>query len=259
MLGLDGFVAVYGATALAGAAVSMWAGGFTKGVVGFALPLIGLSAMASFLSFEVAVALLILPTLVANTFQSLRNGLAAALGSLGKFWRLNFVLCLTIALAAQLVVVLPDEVLFGILGASITAFGASQLAGWRPHLPAGHRGAIEVGVAVVAGFFGGISGIWGPPLVMYLLAAGIPKVEQVRVQSIGFLIGSLVLMGAHLQSGVLNAVTLPASAWLIPPTMMGLLLGVRVQDRLDQEKFRRLTLAVLMLAGLNLLRRAFFG
>lgn len=239
--------------------VAMCAGGFTKGVVGFALPLIALSAMGSFLPFNVTVALLIVPTLVANTFQSLRNGLSAALGSLWKFWRLNLVLCATIALAAQLVVVLPDEVLFGILGASITAFGASQLVGWQPHLPADHRGVIEVGVGIVAGFFGGISGIWGPPLVMYLLAAGVPKVEQVRVQSIGFLIGSVVLIGAHLQSGVLNAVTLPTSAWLILPTMIGLLLGVRVQDRLDQNRFRRLTLAVLMVAGLNLLRRAFFG
>ena len=32
--------------------------------------------------------------------------------------------------------------------------------------------------------------------------------------------------------------------------------GYRVQDRLDQERFRRLTLAVLVLTGLNLLRRA---
>jgi len=259
MLGVDGFVGAYGVAALAGAALSLAAGGFVKGVVGFALPLIAVSAMGSFLPFDVAVALLILPTLVSNVFQSLRNGLAAALGSLRKYWRLNLVLCVTIALAAQLVVVLPDAVLFGILGVSITAFGASQLAGWQPRVHVDHRGWIEVGVGIVAGFFGGISGIWGPPLVMYLLTAGVPKVEQVRVQSIGFLLGSVVLISAHLRSGVLNPVTLPASAWLILPTMVALFAGVRVQDRLDQDRFRRVTLAVLMLAGLNLLRRAFFG
>jgi hypothetical protein len=32
-----------------------------------------------------------------------------------------------------------------------------------------------------------------------------------------------------------------------------------VQDRLDQALFRRLTLIVLVVAGLNLLRRAIFG
>ena len=70
-------------------------------------------------------------------------------------------------------------------------------------------------MAVVGGFFGGLSGIWGPPLIMYLVAAELPKAEMVRAQSLSFLLGSLVLLVAHLHSGVLNAVTLPASAWMI--------------------------------------------
>lgn len=259
MVGLEGFVAAYGPIALAGAVFANAVGGFTKGIVGFALPLIALSGMGSFLPYETAVALLIMPTLFANLVQALRNGLAAALGSLAKYWRLNLILCATIGFSAQLVVLLPEDVLFGLLGVSITAFGVSQLAGWRPEFPQGHRRLIEAAVALVSGFFGGISGVWGPPLVMYLLTAGVPKVEMVRVQSISFLLGSLVLIAAHLRSGVLNSVTLPASAWLALPAMAAMFLGYRVQDRLDQELFRKATLAVLSLAGLNLLRRAILG
>lgn len=257
--GTEGFIALHGALALAGAALALGGGGFVKGVVGFALPLVALSAMGSFLPYQTAVALLIFPTLVANLSQALRNGFSAAWGSFVKFWRLHVILCLTIGFAAQLVVVLPDAVLFALLGTAITAFGGSQLAGWRPAFPHGHRHAVEAGVALVAGFFGGISGIWGPPLVMYLLTAGVPKVEQVRVQSIAFLLGSVVLIAAHLRSGVLNPVTLPVSLWLVLPAMAGMLLGYRVHDRLDQDLFRQVTLAVLCIAGLNLLRRAAFG
>ena len=94
-------------------------------------------------------------------------------------------------------------------------------------------------MAVVGGFFGGLSGIWGPPLVMYLVAAELPKAEMLRVQSLSFLLGSVVLLVAHLHSGVLNPVTLPASAWLTLPTMVAMFVGYRVQDRLDQERFRR--------------------
>ena len=90
-------------------------------------------------------------------------------------------------------------------------------------------------MALVGGFFGGLSGIWGPPLVMYLLALELPKAEMVRVQSLSFLLGSLVLLVAHLHSGVLNAVTLPASAWLVLPTMAAMFVGYRVHDRLDQD------------------------
>ena len=81
---------------------------------------------------------------------------------------------------------------------------------------------------------------------------------MVRAQSLSFLLGSVVLFVAHLRSGVLNPVTLPVSAWMVLPTMAAMFVGYRVHDRLDQAAFRRLTLAVLVLTGLNLLRRALF-
>ena len=43
------------------------------------------------------------------------------------------------------------------------------------------------------------------------------------------------------------------------PAVAGMLAGQALQDRLDQDRFRRLTLFVLVLAGLNLLRRGLFG
>ena len=163
-----------------------------------------MAVAGSFVPYEVAVALLIVPMLVSNLVQALRNGIGPALGSLRDFWWLNLVLVVMIALSAQLVLALPDRALFAILGVTVSAFGASQLAGWRPRFPMRHKAWVETGVAVVGGFFGGLSGIWGPPLVMYLVAAELPKTEMLRVQSLSFLLGSLVLFGAHLHSGVLE-------------------------------------------------------
>ncbi|HRO10447.1 sulfite exporter TauE/SafE family protein [Amaricoccus sp.] len=258
MAGLEGFVALYGVAGLLWAGASVALGGFAKGVVGFALPLIALALAGSFLPYEVGVALLIVPMLVSNLFQALRQGIGPALGSLQRFWRLNLILVAMILVSAQLVVALPDRLLFGILGGAVTFFGASQLAGWRPRFDMRHRARVETGVALVAGFFGGLSGIWGPPLVMYLVAVDLPKTEMVRTQSLSFLLGSAVLLLAHLHSGVLDAMTLPVSAWMTVPAMLGMFVGYRVHDRLDQRRFLTLTLAVLVLSGLNLLRRALF-
>ena len=144
MFGLGGFVEAYGTAALAGAALGMAAGGFSKGVVGFALPLIAFGTMASFLPVEVAVGLLVLPTLVSNLLQALRNGLGLALGSLIKYRRMIGIMMVTIAISAQLVTWLPERVLFLILGGSITAFGLSQLLGWQPFLPARFKSLAEV-------------------------------------------------------------------------------------------------------------------
>jgi uncharacterized protein len=255
----DAFLAAYGPWAAAGAVAALAAGGFAKGVVGFALPLIALSAMGGFLPYEVALALLIFPTLVSNALQSLRNGFAAAWESLLRYWRLHAILIVMIVISAQLVVELPDAALFGLLGGFVTLFGISQLAGWRPTIRPEERARAEVGVGLVGGFFGGLSGIWGPPVVMYLLACQTPKIEMVRVQALVFFAGSAVLVAAHLASGVLNPTTVPLSLALIVPTLIAMGLGYLVQDRLDQDVFRTVTLAVLVLAGLNLLRRAVFG
>jgi uncharacterized protein len=252
----DAFLAAHGPAAVLGAVLALALGGFAKGVVGFALPLIAVSGMGMFLPYEVAVGLLILPTLVSNLFQATRNGVAEARRSLVKFWRLNTILVVMIAASAQLVVVLSDQVLFAMLGVSITFFGFIQLAGWRPRLPAEGRRRWEVGSALVGGFFGGLSGIWGPPIVMYLLATDLPKAEMVRVQALCFLAGSIVMVGAHIASGVLDGVTAPLSLALVVPTLLAMFAGYVVQDRLDQALFRKVTLAVLVLAGLNLIRRA---
>lgn len=258
MIGLEDFVASHGTAATVGAAFAMAAGGFAKGVVGFALPLIAVSLAGSFMPFDVAVALLIVPMLVSNLFQSLRGGIGPVLVSARRFRRMLVILAATIALSAQLVVLLPERALFGILGTAVTLFAATQLAGWRPSFPPHHQTLVETIVALLAGILGGVSGIWGPPLVMYFITLSLPKTEMVRTQSLFFLLGSIVLLFAHLHSGVLDTTTLPASIWMTVPAMLAMFVGYKVHDRLDQEVFRKATLVVLVLTGLNLLRRSLF-
>lgn len=248
--GLWAFIAVFAVTAF---------GGFVKGAVGFALPMIMISGAGSLMSAEVAIASIILPALVTNIIQSIRQGLGKAWGTVRKYWRLHVTLLVMIAVFAQLVTVLSDVALFLILGSMVTVFGVIQLIGWRPGFPQERKNIVEWFTGVVAGFFGGLAGIWGPPILLYLLARDTPKQELVRTQGTTFLIGSIVLVGAHLRSGVLNDVTIPFSAALVIPAVLGLMLGQMLQDRLDQAKFRRLTLWVLVIAGVNLLRRGLIG
>ncbi len=54
---------------------------------------------------------------------------------------------------------------------------------------------------------------------------------------------------------MLSAATLPFSAALVLPAMLGQWVGYAVQDRLDQAPFRRWTQIMLILTGLNLMRR----
>ncbi|MHA6326878.1 sulfite exporter TauE/SafE family protein [Roseivivax sp. CAU 1753] len=233
--------------------------GFVKGVVGFAMPMIMISGLGSVVTPDLALAALILPTLVSNGMQALRQGPAAAWESTRRFRVFLIVGAVVLFLSAQLVAVLSVDVMLAMIGLPIVAFALAQIAGWSGAVPAGPSRGLEVGMAVFAGFIGGLSGVWGPPTVAYLLALKTEKRDQIRVQGVIYGFGALALTMAHAGSGVLNSATVWLSVAMIPPAIAGMWLGGFVQDRIDQRAFRRATLWVLLIAGLNLLRRAFFA
>ncbi|SDJ27689.1 sulfite exporter TauE/SafE family protein [Salipiger marinus] len=233
--------------------------GLVKGMVGFAMPMIMISGLGSIVAPELALAGLLLPTLATNALQALREGPRAAWGSVRQFLLFLIVAFVMLALSAQLVRVLSADLLLAVIGAPVTLFCLMQLLGWRAHLPNGPTVATEVGVGAVAGFLGGLSGVWGPPFVAYLTALDTDKRDQLRVQGVAYGLGAVSLVGAHVASGVLTAQTAVFSAAMLLPALVGMGLGGLVHDRIDQAMFRRLTLLVLLVAGLNLLRRAIFG
>ncbi|MEM9972253.1 MAG: sulfite exporter TauE/SafE family protein [Pseudomonadota bacterium] len=230
-------------------------GGFVKGTVGFALPMILISGLGSVMPPDLALGALIVSAVVTNVWQAFRNGLAAALASARAHWRYLAALGLCLVTSAQLVALLSPRAMFLTLGIPVTIFAALQLIGWRPSVPESRRRPVELGVGALAGGIGGVSGVWGPPTVLYLTALNTPKDEQMRVQGVVYGAGATLLAAAHVQSGVLNAATAPLSTLLLLPSLVGLALGFALQDQIDQARFRRLTLLVLIVAGLNLIRR----
>ncbi len=231
--------------------------GFVKGVVGFAMPLVLISGLTLFLAPELALAGLILPTLITNGFQALRQGHAAAWRSIKAFRYFLIAGGVTLVIAAQMVRVVPEHVLLLVIGIPTIAYAALQLGGVKFAL-SHRRAGVETLVGGVAGTMGGFAGVWGPPTVMYLTALNTPKHDQMRVQGVIYGMGSVALVGAHLGSGVLRSETAPFSVLLVLPALVGMWVGGKVINRIDQAMFKRATLVVLLIAGANLIRRALF-
>lgn len=242
-------------TVVAAMAVTFLAG-LVKGAVGFAMPMILISAFAVFLPTDLALAGLILPTLFTNISQAFRQGPAAAQETAITYRRFLIATVICIALSAPFADVIPRSLYLLLLGVPITAFAALQLMGVNLAIKLQHRVRAEWGLGIVGGLYGGISGIWGPPLLVFLLSTGAEKVQTIRAQGVVFLIGAVALLVAHLGTGLANTQTLAFSALLTAPALAGLYLGYSVQDRLDQQRFRRWTQTLLVLTGLNMVRLA---
>jgi uncharacterized protein len=230
--------------------------GFVKGAVGFAMPMIMISAFSAFLPHDLALAGLILPTLFTNLSQAFRQGVPAARSTAFAYRRFLIGTVLFIAVSAQFVHVLPQKAFLLLLGLPITGFAALQLLGFPLAVKLHHRNRAEWALGVIGGLYGGLSGVWGPPLLVYLLSIRADKTEAIRVQGVVFLIGSVALLAAHVQTGLANPASLAFSAALTVPALIGLKIGYAIQDRLDQNRFRRWTQGLLVLTGLNLIRQA---
>ena len=234
-------------------------GGFVKGAVGFAQPLVMVSGMSLFLPPQIVVAGIVIPIVTANLMQVARGGWAEAWSAIKEFRLFISIVCAMILISSQFLTSLPGSVLYLVLGGTVIVLCVVQLIGWRPYIAAENRTGFSILAGTIAGVFGGISGTWGAPTVLYLLAVGTPKERQMVAQGAIYGIGAVALLAGHLRSGVLNAETIPFSFGLILPSFLGMWLGFRLGDRLDQERFRKMTLWVLVVAGLNLIRKGVTG
>lgn len=252
-------LAALGSAALMISLVLGFLAGLVKGMTGFALPMVIVSGLGSVLSPELALAGMIIPALVTNVWQALRQGARAAMASVRNHWLYLCLMLVVLSLSSQLVLKIPPNLLFLLLGLTVTAFTTLQLAGWQPKIARENRRKAEVGIGAIAGFLGGLTGTWGPPTVLYLTALNVPKIEHVRVQGVVYGLGAVMLTLAHLRSGVLSGAGLGLSVSILPVALMGMAAGLLIQDRLDQKRFRIVVLVVLALAGLNLIRRGLWA
>jgi uncharacterized membrane protein YfcA len=197
------------------------------------------------------------PIVVSNLWQTLRAGLGPAWEAVVEFRRYLIIVSLAIFAAAQGVALIPDQVFYAVLGIPVVVLCLIQLIGVRLSIPPHRRNIAEWIIGLISGLLGGFAGTWGPTTVLFLLAIDTPKKKQMVVQGVIYGLGSVVLLLAHLRSGILNAGTAPLSILLVLPAFIGMWIGFQIQDRLNATAFRKVTLIVLTIAGLNLVRKAF--
>ena len=234
--------------------------GVIKGIVGFAMPTILLSGMSTFIAPDLALAGLLLPTLVTNGMQTFRYGVGDVWKTIKRFKVFLCVGAVLMLFSAQMVPLLPARTLLLIFGIAITGFALWQLSGRAPKPGSfAQSKALDAGIGGFAGLIGGLSGMWGPPTVAYLTMIGTEKKQQMLIQGVIYGLGAVLLVIGHIKSGILNSATLPLSLALLPTAILGMWLGGQISDRFDQAMFRKVTLLVLIIGGLNLLRRGVFG
>lgn len=151
----------------------------------------------------------------------------------------------------------PAQMRTGI-GVTLILFSLYSLA--RPTLPAvgGGRFADSI-VGVVSGIFGGSTGLAGIPVIIWSSLRRFSKDEQRAIfQPVAIAIFLLALLWFG-STGSIDGQTLRLFAAGLPAVAIGTWLGFRLYGKLDENMFRRVVLALLLVSGLTLLPWAEWG
>ncbi len=243
------------APADAGLVLVLVVGGVVKGALGVGLPLVLVPMTAEFLALPAAVALLTLPMVTANIRQSLEAG-----GTLGAVRRLSPILgtlVLGTAIGAHVLISVKGRTLDIVVGTAFVLLAALLL--FVPRLRIGRRSERWASplVGLLAGLLGGVSAMFGPPLIAYQIGLGVDPATFVKHMAILALTATLTLVLSLGGSGALTGTDLAISAAAIIPIQLGMPLGRWLRGRVPPALFRAAVLGILVWAGFDMLHRAF--
>ena len=159
--------------------------------------------------------------------------------------------CVAVPLGTWILMSVDPQVMRRVIAAVVIVFSLILLRGWRYHgaqrLPTG------LGLGAVAGTMVGATSMGGPPVILYLLAGPDP-IETTRA-NLTYFVGGISFAGVVLLwiNGVLGADGLLLAAALAPGYYGGMVLGTRLFRRFDDQRFRRFTLALMLVVATGIL------
>jgi uncharacterized membrane protein YfcA len=127
---------------------------------------------------------------------------------------------------------------------TVIVFALLLLRGWR--YAGRQRMTTSLGLGAISGTMLGATSIGGPPVILYLLSGPDP-IETTRANlTLYVTVTSLIGIVMLTQQRIFDAHAAWTSLWLAPAYYAGLVGGIRLFPRFDDQRFRRFTLALLI-------------
>ena len=221
--------------------------GTVKGVVGMGLPAVSIALLTALLDLTTAMALMLIPSFVANVWQAVvgGNGLAL-LKRLSIFFTLAFG---AVWLGGQALATVDLALLSALLGVLLVVYGASGLANYRVTVRIGQEGWAGPVVGFVNGVFTGMTGSFAFPGVLYLQALGLKRDELIQAMGILFTLSTVGLAVSLQSNAFLTAQLGVLSAVGLVPALLGMFFGQCIRERMSAAVFRRVFLIALVSLG----------
>ncbi len=225
-------------------------GGIVKGTIGFGLPLVTIALMANVVPPKEAVGISVLPTLASNLLLVLEAKQPATV--IRRHAAVLVMLPVGVLAGAMSIRAIDGETLLLGLGVVVIIFVLLDVFQIRLTVPAKHERLSGAAAGFTGGLFGGLSGVFAPPMVLHLLGLNLDRTAYISAVGILWTMAALSITLAFGFVDLLTPSLAVVAVALMLPMAAGMGLGRLVRLRLNPVWFRRAIAAGLFAAALRL-------
>lgn len=237
--------------------VVLFVGGVLKGATGIGVPIVAVPVLAAYLNLHLAVAVIMLPSVVTNGWMLWR--LRAERPPTHFFYTIPVGTLAGIAAGVKLLASLPDRYLnLGVAGAIVVFLMSRAIRpSWRLG-PAAER-ILSLPAMFFVGLIQGATGISAPVVMMYLSSLGMERAQFVFCVSLLFFVASVAQVPAMAVAGLFGPFELLLGLLALVPSMLGIPVGDRIARRMSVVWFDRVIMMMLVGLAVKLAASGFAG
>lgn len=225
--------------------------GTVKGMIGLGLPTVAMGMLGLAIAPAQAAALLIIPSIVTNTWQLAAGGQLREL--IKRLWPMQVGILLGTGLGVLWLSVDSGGWAVRALGAALLLYALVGLFLPVLHVPASAERWAGPVCGLITGIITSATGVFVIPAVPYLQALSLNKNQLVQALGLSFSVSTLALAAGLYWRGALGGGELNASVLALLPAMLGMWLGQCLRQRISAALFKRVFFVGMAALGAHLL------
>jgi len=231
--------------------------GFVKGSLGLGFSTICLAILANFLELKLAISIVLLPSLLSNIIVMVDTGNFKH--SLKVFWPMLLAAIFGMAIGLKILHQEESKLSTILLAIVLIIYGVYGLVAnlmRREFKLENHRiKLLNPIIGCATGIVNGATGSQILPIMPYLLALNISKDLLVQTINLSFTICSIIMLSSFLYLKTIELQTLTTYSLAIIPMAIGVWLGNKIRKKLSEERFKLLSMGLIVILGVALLLR----
>jgi len=224
--------------------------GAVKGVIGMGLPTVSIGLLGLMMTPAQAAAILVLPTLITNIWQSIAGRGFFVL--LRRLWLLFVGIFIGSYLGAVWLGGINSTWATTALGVALVLYSLLGLSNIHFTVPPRAEFWLAPIVGILNGIVSAATGVFSLPALPYLHGLHLNRDDLVQALGLLFTVSTVALAGVLIHGGVLHYSAVGLSLVAVAASLLGMVLGQMVRGRVKPETFRFFFFIGLLLLGAHL-------